>query len=79
MFPYIMTIWCMSYIMMWNMIVDSLWGQILDEVIHIYYDSIIVSFSVIYSMCTLVYKYNILMEYAYDAEITLIFHYASLC
>ena len=24
-------------------------------------------------------QYNILMEYAYDAEITLRFHYASLC
>ena len=43
------------------------------------YTSIIVSFSVIYSMCTLVYQYNILMEYAYDAEITIRFHYASLC
>ena len=32
------------------------------------FTSIIVSFSVIYSMCTLVYKYIILMEYAYDAE-----------
>ena len=27
----------MLYIMMWNMVVDSLWAQILDEVIHIYY------------------------------------------
>ena len=55
--------------------VDSLWAQSLMRL----FTSIIVSFSVIYSMCTLVYKYNIIMEYAYDAEITLRFHYASLC